>query len=40
MARYVTNPEDVIQDIKRTNLKRMLKQSEYVKSQGYSCAAI
>ena len=40
LQRYKQSPEDVIQDAKRQNYKRMHKHSAYAKANGYKCSAI
>ena len=40
LEQYKASPEDVIQDAKRFNYKRMQKQSAYTKVDGYKCSAI
>lgn len=40
LEHYRNNPEDVIQDAKRFNYKRMQKQSAYTNVDGYKCSAI
>ena len=37
---YKNKPEDIIQDAKRHNYKRMQKQSAYTNVDGYKCHAI
>ena len=40
LQKYKSNPEDVIQDAKRMNYKRMQKHSAYTNGNGYKCHAI
>lgn len=40
LEQYRVCPEDVIQDAKRFNYKRMQKQSAYTNVKGYKCSAI
>ena len=40
IQRYKARPDEFVKDAKRQNFKRMEKQSAYIRTQGYKCAAI